>query len=408
VARLFVDTAPLRDSRDFRLLFAGFLASMLGSQLTFVATSAQVYSVTNSQLWVGVLSGAQLPLLLGGSLWGGALGDHLDRRKLLIVTAVVLAVLSSAMAINTTVFHANIVALFVLAVVASGVAGFANPARNAAIPRLVKPDQLVAAYSINQIVIQTSTIVGPVVAGVLIGFTGYGACYWIDAGTFVVFAVATAAMNALPPLGVVIRTSSLRAIGDGFRYVRTHVIAQSVYLVDLNAMIFGMPNALFPAVATHWYHGGPLTLGLLYSAPGVGALLGAATTGWVERVKRRGRAVVLAVVVWGVAIAFFGLTHIAWLGLIFLAFAGWADVISAVLRNTILQSSITDEFRGRMSSIQMAVVQGGPRLGNLEAGSVASGVSTEFSIVSGGVLCVLGAVALARWRPQFWRESATG
>ncbi len=406
MARLFVDTAPLRESRDFRLLFGGQLASMMGSQLTLVATSAQVYAVTHSSLWVGVLSGAQLPLLLSGSLWGGALGDHLDRRNLLSVTAVVLAFFSAALAINSSLFHANIVALFILAVLAAGVAGFSNPARNAAIPRLVKADQLVAAYSINQIVIQIATIVGPLVAGVLILLTGYSACYWIDAGTFVVLCVATAAMSSLPPLGTIAKTSTLRAIGDGFSYVRGHVAAQCVYLVDLNAMIFGMPNSLFPAVATQWYHGGPVTLGLLYSAPGVGALVGAVTTGWVERVKRRGRAVVLAVVLWGGAIAIFGLSRYAWMGLFFLAVAGWADVISAVLRNTILQSSITDEFRGRISSIQMAVVQGGPRLGNLEAGVVATAVSTEFSIISGGVMCVVGALALVRWRPQFWRESS--
>ncbi len=378
---------------------------MMGSQLTLVATAAQVYAVTHSSLWVGVLSGAQLPLLLAGSLWGGALGDHLDRRTLLSVTAIILALFSGALALNTTIFHANIVALFVLAIFAAGVAGFANPARNAAIPRLVKPDQLVAAYSINQIVIQIATIVGPMLAGVLIGLASYAACYWIDAATFVILCAATAAMGALPPLHNAVRTSTLRAIGDGFRYVRGHSAAQCVYLVDLNAMIFGMPNALFPAVATHWYHGGSITLGLLYAAPGVGALLGALTTGWVERVRRRGRAVVLAVVLWGGAIAVFGLSKYAWLGLLFLAVAGWADVISAVLRNTILQSSITDEFRGRLSSIQMAVVQGGPRLGNLEAGAVATAVSTEFSIISGGILCVLGALALAGWRPQFWRES---
>jgi MFS family permease len=377
---------------------------MMGSQLTLVAVAAQVYAVTGSSLWVGLISGFQFPLLLAGSLWGGALGDRLDRRNLLTVTAVVLALFSTGLALNTTLLHANLALLFVLAVVASGVAGLSNPARNAAIPRLVKADQLVAAYSINQIVIQIATILGPVLAGVLIFATGYSACYWIDAGTFVVLAFATAAMSPLPPIHTGERVKTLRAIAEGFSYVRGHVLAQGVYLVDLNAMVFGMPMALFPAVASHWYHGGSLTLGLLYGAPGMGALLGASTTGWVEHVRRRGRAVVLAVAIWGAAIAFFGLSHICWLGVVCLAVAGWADVISAVLRNTILQSSITDEFRGRLSAIQMAVVQGGPRLGNLEAGVVATAISTEFSIVSGGVLCVAGAFALARWRPAFWRE----
>ncbi len=377
---------------------------MMGSQLTLVAVAAQVYAVTNSSLWVGLISGFQFPLLLAGSLWGGALGDRMDRRTLLTVTAVVLAAFSAGLALNTNLLHSNLAVLFVLAVIAAGVAGFSNPARNAAIPRLVQPHQLVAAYSINQIVIQIATIAGPMLAGILIGVTGYSTCYWIDAGTFLVLFLATAAMSPLPPLAEVAPVKTLRAIADGFAHVKGHVLAQGVYLVDLNAMIFGMPMALFPAVALHWYHGGSLTLGVLYAAPGVGALLGALTTGWVERVTRRGRAVVLAVALWGGAIAIFGLSHLAWLGVTFLAVAGWADVISAVLRNTILQSSITDEFRGRLSAIQMAVVQGGPRLGNLEAGVVATAVSTEFSIVSGGVLCVLGAFALASWRPAFWRE----
>ena len=179
---------------------------------------------------------------------------------------------------------------------------------------------------------------------------------------------------------------------------------QGVYLVDLNAMIFGMPRALFPAMALSVFHGGTTGLGLLYAAPGVGALLGAGTTGWVSGVVRRGRAVVLAVVAWGVAITLFGLTRQLWVALVFLAIAGWADVISAVLRNTILQTSIPDTFRSRLSSFQMAVVQGGPRVGDAESGAVAALTSTEISVVTGGLACVVGAVILAKLLPGFWAE----
>jgi MFS family permease len=399
-----MDISPLRESRDFRLLFGGQLASMVGSQLTIVAVADQVYLATHSSFWVGMVSLLQLPLLVTGSLYGGALGDRVDRRSLLAVTAVILALFSAGLAINAQLAHPHLVVTFALAVLAAGVAGVANPARNAAIPRLVREDQLIAAYSLNQVIIQVATIAGPALAGELIALASLSTCYWIDTGTFAVLGVATSLMGALAPTGALAAASVRRAIADGFAYVRGHVVAQCVYLVDLNAMIFGMPTALFPAIATTWYHGGPRTLGLLYAAPGLGALLGALTTGWVERVGRRGRAVVIAVALWGLAIAAFGLSPWAWLGLSALALAGWADVISAVLRNTILQSSITDEFRGRISSIQMAVVQGGPRLGNFEAGAVASLTSNGFSVVSGGVACVVGAVALARWRPQFWRE----
>ena len=405
MARLLVDISPLRESRDFRLLFGGQLASMLGSQITVVAVAWQVYLATGSSFMVGAVSLTRLPFLLIGSLWGGAVGDRVDRRNLLTVSALVLSLFSAALALNVTWWHGGLWAIFLLAALSGGVGGFANPARNAAIPRLVKPDQLVAAYSFNQIVIQSATIAGPAVGGAIIDAGGLSNCYWIDAGTFLVLALATSAMAPLRPLGPPISTPTLRAIAEGFRYVRTHVAAQCVYLVDLNAMIFGMPNALFPAIAVTQFHGGPGLLGLLYTAPAVGALAGAVTTGWVERVTRRGRAVVLAVVGWGVAIALFGLSPWAWMGLLFLALAGGADVISAVLRNTILQRSSTDEFRGRMSAIQMAVVQGGPNLGNFEAGVVASASSTAISVVSGGVACVAGALALALWRPAFWREA---
>jgi predicted MFS family arabinose efflux permease len=198
----------------------------------------------------------------------------------------------------------------------------------------------------------------------------------------------------------------LRAIAEGFGYVRRHAVVQAVYLVDLNAMVFGLPRALFPAVTTHIYHAGPEVLGLLYAAPGAGAFAMAIVTGWLDQVKRRGRLVVLVVLTWGVVMALFGLVPVLWVGLACLAVAGAMDVISTVLRNTILQTSITDDYRSRVSSIQMAVVTGGPRLGDLESGTVANFTSTEFSIVSGGVMCVLGVLALIRWRPTFWREGA--
>lgn len=407
MARLFVDLSPLRESRDFRFLFGGQLVSMMGNQLTVVAIPYQVYTQTHSSLTVGLVSLIQLPLLISGSLWGGAVGDRVDRRKVMVACAIVLSLLSAGLALNAATSRPNLILLIALAALAAGFAGFSNPARNAAIPRLVPATQLVGAYSLNQVGIQIATVVGPALSGVLLATVGLSWCYWIDATSFLVVIGTSLALSPIVPLASAVRVSTLRAVRDGFSYVRSHVAAQCVYLVDLSAMVFGMPRALFPAVAATMYHGGPVTVGLLFAAPGVGALLGAVTTGWVERVSRRGRAVVLAVVLWGVAIALFGLSPWTWLGLVMLAVAGWADVISAVLRNTILQSSISDEFRSRISSIQMAVVTGGPRLGDLESGAVASATSTEISIVSGGILCVLGAVAIVRWRPAFWREALT-
>ena len=388
------------------MLFLGQLVSLLGSNLTIVAVAYEVYQITQSSLWVGLVSFIQLPLLIVGSLWGGALGDRFDRRTLLVGASAALGLLSLALGVNASLHHANFVVLVVLPALAAGLAGLSGPLRTAVIPSLVQPDELVAAYSLNQVIINAATVVGPGLAGVLVATVGLSWCYFTDAATFFALVVATFMMDPMRPLGAHDARKTLAAIGEGFRYVRQHAIVQAVYLVDLNAMVFGLPRALFPAVTEHVYHAGPEVLGLLYAAPGAGALLMAVFTGWMERVRRRGRLVVLVVLTWGVVMAAFGLIPVLWVGLACLAVAGAMDVISTVLRNTILQTSIIDDYRSRVSSIQMAVVTGGPRLGDLESGAVASLSSTEFSIVSGGVMCVLGVLALIRWRPTFWRETS--
>jgi MFS family permease len=363
-----------------------------------------VYERTNSSLWVGVVSFIQLPLLISGSLWGGALGDRFDRRTLLALASVLLGVLSTALGLNALFVHPSFVVLILVPALAAGLAGLSGPLRNAAIPTLVAPNELVAAISLNQVIINLGTLVGPALAGILLATVGLSWCYFLDAITFAVLVLATLMMAPMKPVGEHSGVKTLRAIRDGFTYVRRHAVVQAVYLVDLNAMVFGLPRALFPAVTKHVYRAGPEILGLLYAAPGAGALLMALTTGWLGRVRRRGRLVVLVVLAWGVVMALFGLVPVLWVGLVCLAVAGAMDVISAVLRQTILQTSIVDDFRSRISSIQMAVVTGGPRLGDLESGTVATFTSTEFSIVSGGIICVLGVLALVRWRPTFWRE----
>jgi MFS family permease len=404
VPRLLVDVTPLRTSKDFRLLFIGQLVSLLGSNLTLVAVAYQVYQVTNSSLWVGVVSFIQLPVLIFGALWGGALGDRFDRRTLLITATLLLALISFALGANALLSHPNFVVLVTLPALAAGLAGLSGPLRTAVIPTLVKPEELVAAYSLNQIIMNTATVVGPGLAGVIIAATGVSWCFLIDGITFFALVLSTFFMAPMKPVGVHTGEKALRAIAAGFRYVRHNAVVQAVYLVDLNAMVFGLPRALFPAVTKHIYHGGPEMLGLLYAAPGAGALLMAIFTGWMDQVRRRGRLVILVVLTWGVVMALFGLVHAVWVGLLCLAIAGAMDVISTVLRNTILQTSISDDYRSRLSAIQMAVVTGGPRLGDLESGVVANFTSTEFSIVSGGVMCVVGVLALIRWRPTFWRE----
>src|ERR1017187_3416052 len=399
MSRLFVDLSPLRRNRQFSLLFYGQLVSMAGSNVTMVAVPYQVYLETHSSLWVGLASLIQLPFLIAGSLWGGVMGDRLNRRTLLVSNSFILAILSAGLAFNAQLTHTHFVILISLAALAAGFSGFSAPIRTAVIPKLVPPNQLVAAYSLNQVIVNLASVAGPGAAGLLIASVGLSACYWFDAATFVFLMFFSALMNSMPASGEHTGTRMLRAMGDGWRYVKSHATAQAVYLVDLNAMVFGLPRALFPAGALTIYHGGPRTLGRLYAAPGAGALVMAVLTGWLERIRRQGRLVVLVVATWGAAIAVFGLVHVVWIGLACLAIAGATDVISTILRNTILQNAITDEYRSRISSIQMAVVTGGPRLGDFESGLVAGLTTTEVSLVSGGGARLVGALALIRRRP---------
>ncbi len=402
--RILVDITPLRESRDFRLMFIGQLVSTLGTQLTVVAIPYQVYKLTGSSLQVGAISLAQLIPLVIGSLAAGPIGDSVDRRKIMLWTTFAMMCTSTILAVNASVQHPSLVALYVVSSVAAGFTGFSSTARTASVPALVEPRHIPAASAFSQIIMQVGTVIGPALSGLLLGI-GLPLVYGLDAATFVVALVATFMMAPIPPVHAGTR-NAWRSTREGLRYLRTRQALQGVYIVDINAMVFGMPRALFPAMAGSVFAGGTITLGLLYAAPGAGALIGALTTGWVSHTRRQGRAVILAVVVWGLAIAAFGFTDTLWIALVLLGVAGWADVVSAVLRNTILQTTIPDRFRSRLSSIQMAVVQGGPRLGDMESGTVATLTSIEFSVVSGGLACVVGAGLIALLMPVFRRHDA--
>jgi predicted MFS family arabinose efflux permease len=398
--RILVDTTPLRESRDFRLLFSGQLISMLGTQLTVVAIPYQVYSMTRSSLQVGAISLAQLVPFVAGALWAGPLGDAIDRRRIMVWTTAALVLTSAAMAVNAAAPHPSLAVLYVVSSLAAGLTGFSNTARMASVPGMVERRHLTAAFAMMQILFQVGTVVGPALSGVLLGI-GLPLVYALDALSFVVACATSAMLAPIPPSEHAARLSPWESTKEGLRYLRGRRALQGVYIIDINAMVFGMPRALFPAMAVSVFGGGTVTLGFLYAAPGLGALVGAVTTGWVAQVRRQGWAVILAVSVWGLAIACFGLVDTLWIALVLLAIAGWADVISAVLRNTMLQSSIPERFRSRMSSIQTAVVQGGPRLGDMESGTVATLTSVEFSVVSGGLACIVGAAVIGALLPAF-------
>ena len=259
-----------------------------------------------------------------------------------------------------------------------------------------------SASALWQLLFQVGQVAGPAVAGLLLAQVGIASVYWIDTATFAVSVLAVVSLPVLRPPGGGTRFG-LRSIAEGLRYLKGRPVLQGTFVIDLNAMILGMPRALFPALALTRFHGGAATLGLLYSAPGAGALLGAVLTGWVVAVRKQGRAVLIAVTIWGLAIAAFGVVHLLVWALVLLGIAGAADVISAVFRGTILQLEAPEALRGRLSSIHTAVVTGGPRLGDFEAGAVAALSSPQISVVSGGLGCLLGVGLVSVLMPVFAR-----
>ena len=378
--------------------------SFFGRQVTIVASALQIFLLTNSSLQVGLLSLAQLGPVIVCSFYGGALADAVDRRKLLIVANVLMAATSIGLAANAMLGHPQVWPLYVCTALSAGFSSIDAPTRTAAIATLVRRDQIPAAAALNQTGYQFGQIAGPAFGGLIIALVSISAAYWIDVVTFVVALVLLFRMLPMVPEGGGTK-ADLRSIKEGLRYLRGQRAVQGAFLIDINAMVFGMPRALFPQLGTELYGGGAGTVGLLYAAPAAGAFIGAITTGWVGGVRKPGRAVLWAVTGWGAAIAAFGATSWLLLGLLVLAFAGAADVISAVFRGTILQLQVPDRLRGRLNALNIAVVTGGPRLGDLEAGVVATATTAQFSVVSGGLACIAGVALLARCRPELaaWR-----
>ena len=297
-------------------------------------------------------------------------------------------------------------ALFAVAFVAAGLAAVDQPTRSSAIPRLVPPERLPSAIALNQLNFQMASIVGPAVGGILIATIGLAGAYAVDLVSFIASFLALLAIKPLPPLGVVVRPG-LEAIREGLRFARDRRAILGSFVIDLNAMIFGMPTALFPVLALDVFGTGPAGLGLMAAAPAVGAFLGALFSGWIQGVRRTGRAIIAAVVAWGLAITAFGLVTVSFpLALFFLALAGTADVFSAVFRSTLVQLETPDRLRGRVMSIHVLVVTSGPRLGDIEAAVVASLIGPQLAVVTGGIACVVGAGVVARRFPELRRYAA--
>jgi MFS transporter, ENTS family, enterobactin (siderophore) exporter len=407
IGQIAIDVAPLRESRDYRRLFAGRFVSMAGNAVATTAANWQVYSLTHDSLAVGLLTLASGGGMFIGLLNGGMLADRHDRRKLIMAVQAPQAILAALLMVNSLLSRPALWPLYTITFAIGLCSGLSSPASTAATPALVGIDRLPAAAALNATASQLGQLGGPAIAGLLIAGPGLASCYAIDAICFAIFGLSLAGLRPLPPATRGQRPG-LRSMAEGFRYVRHNGVVGGMLLVDTNAMIFGMPSALFPALASTHFHGGSATFGLLVGAPGLGAMVGAATSGWTGQLRRPGLVVIGAGVVWGAAIAAFGLVHSLPLALFFLAIAGMGDLISEVLRNSLLQRYTPDELRGRVSSLYLAQVTGAPALGNVEAGGVARLISPVFSVVSGGVACVAGALVLGAMIPALRKATLTG
>jgi MFS family permease len=402
--RLAVDTTPLRESRDLRLLIAGTVASGIGTQAALVALPYQVYVQTGSATLTGLLGAVELVPLVAMALAGGAIADHFDRRKLLLIDQVALVAISGTLAAAAFVGHPPLGLLYVLAGALAGFGAVQNVARSAIVPNLVRREHLSGALALNFGLMQLTMVVGPLVGGFMIGALGVAWPYVLDAATCLVLVVAALQMSAQPPQGRAEgRLQIGRSIADGLRFVRSSRPLVGSFAIDLAAMTFGMPRALFPVLAISVYGAGAAGTGALFAAVSAGALVAALTTGWVQHVNRVGLVVVWAVVVWGLAIAAAGLVGSLAAAIVLLAVAGAADSISAVCRSIINQSVTPDHLRGRMSSVFSLVVTSGPRLGDVESGVVAGLAGVRFSVVSGGLACVVSALAIAAAFPSLVR-----
>ena len=407
LAGLRLDVTPLRTSRDFRILWAAGTVFYLGAMLAYVAMPFQLYHLTGSNFAVGALGLVQVvPLILAG-LYGGALADRIDRRKMLVVTGAAQVALTAALAVNAAMPAPSIAVIYAIGVLSAIASSLQRPSREALIPRTVRHQELPAAVALSSFGAQLGLLMGPTVGGILLATVGATWAYTVDA---IALTIATGLFFMLRPYpmkntAIAGLAQTVRDIGDGLRYAVGRKDLLGTYVVDMVAMFLAMPTVLFPAFAAHVLEE-PATLGLLYSAGTVGSLIATATSGWTIRVHRHGRAVVLAAIAWGAAIAIAGMAPSVWLVLVMLAVAGAADMISGLFRSVIWNQTIPDERRGRLAGIEMLSYSLGPLGGEVRAGLVADFTSVRTAVVSGGVMCVAGVMVVAGWLRGFWTYDA--
>jgi MFS family permease len=399
---LTIDLTPLKTSRDFRLLYIGQFVSQFGSSISYVVLPWQMYQLTKSNFAVGMLGVAEFVPMFIMAFVGGALADFIDRRRLIVIAEIGLAICCGVLVANSLLAQPRVSVLFVVAALFAALNGLHRPAMEALTPRLVAPELMSAVAALGMFRWSFSFIAGPALAGLIATGLGAGVAFALDAATFLVSILALLLIRSvpMPEQAHEDERPSFQSIVEGLKYARSRQELLGTYLIDINAMFFGMPIALFPAIAESF---GGASVGLFYAMPAVGALAISLTSGWTSKINKHGLAVTIAAAAWGAAIVVFGLAGNLWVALLFLALAGAADAVSGVFRMTIWNQTIPDHMRGRLAGIEMISYLTGPYLGNAEAGLVAARFGLGFSVVSGGVMCVLGSGVLALLLPRFIR-----
>lgn len=421
--KLLADLTPLKESPAFRRLWLGNGLSSIGTQLTVVAVSLEVYDLTGSTLAVGMLGlVALLPLVFAG-LYGGSIADAHDRRTVALISSTVLWLVTIAIALQAWLGLGNVWILYGLIAVQSAAAGVNGSARSAIVPRLVRLELLPAANALSMIVMGLGTTIGPLMAGILVANVGYGWTYTVDVLTFTASLWALFRLPPLPPLagvGGVVQRAGFKSVLEGFAFLGTRPNLRMTFLVDMCAMVFALPRALLPAIGAVWLGGGQQTAGVLLASIAAGSFLAAVFSGPLGGVRRQGLAVVWSITVWGAAIAALGGAVLAgghhtadggvspWIvgAVAALVVAGVADSVSSVFRSTILQSATPDHLRGRLQGIFVVVVTGGPRMGDVFSGSTGQWLGEGWAAVAGGLLCVAAVWGLAVWQRGFIRYDA--
>ncbi|OLF17756.1 MFS transporter [Actinophytocola xanthii] len=408
VRRIAIDTRPLRIP-PFRRLWVSTAVTAVGSQLTTVAVPKQVYDITSSSGFVGLTGAFGLVPLLVFGLWGGAIADAVDRRTVMLVSNAAIAVTSVMFWVQAALGLNDVWLVLGLLAVQQAFVAINMPTRSAAVARLVPLELLPSASALTATVSSFGMVFGPLLAGALMPVAGLPVLYLVDSAALVVATAMILGLPAMPPLDGVRRRAGLRDIADGFRYLAAKHVLLASFLLDVIAMVAGMPRALFPELAERTFGdppGGGIALGWLYAAIPIGALLFGLASGWLGGVRRHGVGVAVAVCAWGAAVVGFGLADALWLAVAFLVLAGAADLVSMVYRSAILQAAATDEMRGRMQGVFTVVVAGGPRIADLLHGWAAAGVGTAAAAWGGGVLVIVLTVVAVACLPGFWRYRA--